>query len=121
MTKIISPQLILVDEIPHHIKDLPPRYCVIMLEVDSAFTTSSERRAESLLQDSGEDSEPESAPTEETEAGSPPTCLYKEVKDESTHSQTAIFGILRSVGSVAREIMHAAAQSRDREMGDWED
>ena len=65
MTKIITPQSILVDGIPHHVKDLHPRHCVITLEEDSNSTTSSERRAESLLQDVGEDSEPDSAPTEE--------------------------------------------------------
>ena len=72
MTKIISPQSILVDEIPHHVKDLYPHHCVVILEEDSS-TTSSEKRAESLLQDDGEDSEPDSARTEEAEAG--PTFL----------------------------------------------
>ena len=69
MTKIISPQLILVDEIPCHIKDLRPRHCVITPEEDSDSTTYPERRAGSLLQDDGEDSEPDSAPTEGAEVG----------------------------------------------------
>ena len=69
MTKIISPHSILVYRISCHVKDLCPRHCVITLEEDSDSTISSERRAESLLQDDGEDSEPDSAPTEEAEAG----------------------------------------------------
>ena len=69
VTKIISPQSILVDRIPCHVKDLCPHHCVITPEENSDSTTSSERRAESLLQDDGEDSEPDSAPTEEAEAG----------------------------------------------------
>ena len=63
MTKIISPQLILVDEILRHVKDLHPHHCVITPEEDSDSTMSSERRAESLVQDDGEDSEPDSVPT----------------------------------------------------------
>ena len=51
VTKIINPQSILVDEIPRYVKDLRPRHYVITPEVDSDSTTSSERRAESLLQD----------------------------------------------------------------------
>ena len=64
VTKIISPQSILVDGIPRHVKDLRPRLCVITPEEDSDSTTSSKRRAEGLLQYDGEDSEPDSAPTE---------------------------------------------------------
>ena len=71
VTKIISPQSILVDGIPRHVKDLHPHHCVITLEEDSDSTTSSEKRAESLLQDDREDSEPNSAFTEEAEAGLP--------------------------------------------------
>ena len=67
VTKIISLQSILVDGIPRHIKDLRPCHCVITPEEDSDSTMSSERRAESLLQDDGEDSEPGSAPAEEAE------------------------------------------------------
>ena len=85
VTKIISLQSILVDRIPRRVKDLCPRHCVITTEEDSESTTlSSERGAESLLQDDGEDSEPDSTPTEEVEAGPPPSCLYKEVP-ESAH------------------------------------
>ena len=69
VTKIISPQSILVDGIPCHVKDLRPRHCVITSEEDSDSTTSTERRAESLLQDDGEDSELDNAPAEEAEAG----------------------------------------------------
>ena len=71
VTKIISPLSILVDRIPRHVKDLCPPHCVITPEEDSDSITSSERRAESLLPDDGEDSEPDSAATEETEAGPP--------------------------------------------------
>ena len=69
VTKIISPEWILVDGIPHQVKDLCPHHCVFTLEEDSDSTTSSERKAESLLQDDREDSEPDSAPTEEAKAG----------------------------------------------------
>ena len=59
--------------------------------------TMSKRRAENLLQDDRGDSEPDSAPTEEAEAG-PASCFYEEAPDKSTHRQTAIFVILRSRG-----------------------
>ena len=94
VTKIISPQSILVDGIPCHVKDLWPRHCVITPEEDSDSTTSSEKRPESLLQDNKEDSEPDSAPTEEAEAGP----HFLPLSDESTHRQTAIFVILKSGG-----------------------
>ena len=110
MTKITSPQSILVNGIPRHIKNLCPRHCVITLEEDSDSTTSSERRAESLLQDNGEDSEPDSAPTEEAEAGPPPSYLYEEVPDESPRCQTAIFVILRLGGGSERN--HACGSSK---------
>ena len=96
VTKISSPQSILVDGILRHVKDLRPRYCIITPEEDSDSTTSSETRTESLLQDNGEDYEPESVPTEETEAGPP------FLPDESRRRQTAIFVILRS-GKGGRE------------------
>ena len=73
VTKIISPQSILVDGIPRHVKDLHPRHCIIPPEKDSNSTTSSERGAESLLQDDGEDSESDSASTKKAQAG--PTFL----------------------------------------------
>ena len=110
VTKIISPQSIFVDEIPSHIKDLRLCHCVITPEEDSESTTSSEKRAESLLQDDGEDSELTVHPLKDQKQDLP-SCLYKEVPDESASRQTASFVILRSEGSVAREIMHAAAQS----------
>ena len=97
MTKIISPQLILVDGIPCYIKDLHPCHCVITPEEDSDSTTSSDKGAESLLQDDREDSEPDSAPTEEAEVG-PPSCLYEEVPDENVCCQTAIFVIFEISG-----------------------
>ena len=80
----------------------------------------------SLLQDDGEDSDPDSAPTKEAEAeAEPPSCLYEEVANESAHHQTAIFVILRSGGSVVREITHVAAQSMHEYIRcvkwDWED
>ena len=77
VTKIISPQSILVDWILRHVKDLCPRYGVITPEEDSDSTMSSDKRAESLLQDNGEDSEPDSALTEEAEAGTPLPAFMK--------------------------------------------
>ena len=47
MTEVISPQFVLVDGVPCYVKDLPPRYCVTLLEEDSDGTPESE--AESLL------------------------------------------------------------------------
>ena len=104
VTKIIDPQTILVEGIPHHIKDLHPRHCVITPEDDSNSTMSSERRAESLLQDDGEDSKPDSAPTEEAEAAPLPaftkkyqtkapaarlSSLYHDIRGESTERNHA--------------------------------
>ena len=83
VTKIISPQSILVDGIPCHVKDLCPRHCVVTLEEDSDSITSSERRAESLLQDDRKDSEPDSAPTEEAEAGPSLPAFTKEYQTKA--------------------------------------
>ena len=82
MTKIHSPQSILVDRIPCHIKDLHPRHCVITPEEDSNSTTSPERRAESLLQDDREDSEPDCAPTEGAEVGHPFLSLQRSTRQK---------------------------------------
>ena len=54
MTKVISPQSFLVDEIPCHVKDLHPHHNLTMSEEDSDGT--SESRAESLLHDKDEKS-----------------------------------------------------------------
>ena len=89
--------------------DLCLHHCVITPEVDSDSATSSERRPESLLQDDGEDPEPESAPTEETEAGPPFLPLRRSTRQRlppDCHLCNLVIGV-----SVAREIMHAAAQS----------
>ena len=50
-------------------QDTPPRKGSVSLPPEEDNTTSSERGAESQLQDEGEDSEPNSVPTEEAEAG----------------------------------------------------
>ena len=62
VTEVISPQSILVDGIPHHMKDLRPRYSVTSLEEDSDGTPS-ESEAESLLCDT-EDTESNNLPEE---------------------------------------------------------
>ena len=57
MTEVISPQSVLVDEVPRHVKDLRLRHSVTSLEKDSDGTPS-ESEAENLLCD-----------TEDTESG----------------------------------------------------
>ena len=64
---------------------------------------SSERRAKSLLQDDREDSEPDSAPTEEAEAGPPFLPLRKSTRRNHLYDHEI-------KGSQAREITHTATQ-----------
>ena len=124
VTKIIRPQSILVDGIPRH--------CVITPEVDSDCTTSSERRAESLLQDDGEDSEPEKAPSEETEAGPRlPACTKKyQTKAPAARLQSLWSWDQWGVWGEKSRTRHlktytnmsgVETEIRDRETGDWED
>ena len=69
VTEVISPQSVLVDGIPCHVKDLRLRHCVTSLEEDSDGTPS-ESEAESLLCDS-EDTVSDDSP-EEGDVAEPP-------------------------------------------------
>ena len=65
VTEVISPQSVLVDGVPRHVKDLLPRHSVTSLEEDSD-ATHSESEAESLLCDT-EDTESDDSPEEGAE------------------------------------------------------
>ena len=110
VTKIISPQSILVDGIPCHVKDLRLRHFVITPEEDSDSTTTSERKAESLLQDDGEDSEPESVLTEETSRNPFQPLRRSTIRKRPPPDCHLCDHEIR--GSEAREITHAAAQRK---------
>ena len=77
---IISPQSLLVDGIPHHVKDLRSRFSFTAPEKDSNSTSesdnASESRAESLLVD-GESAESSGPPQEEAKAESPSPPLQR--------------------------------------------
>ena len=60
MTKVISPQSVLVDRVTRHIKDLHLRHSVTSVEEDSDGTPS-ESKAESILYDT-EDTESDNLP-----------------------------------------------------------
>ena len=74
MTGMISPQSLLVDGIPRHVKDLYPRFSFTVSEKDSDNTSESdnvsESGAESLLFDK-ESAESDDPPHEEAKAESP--------------------------------------------------
>ena len=68
VTEIISPQSVLVDGMPRHMKDLRPRYSLLSSEEDSDSTTSSESRSESLIRDDETETESDDLPEAEVEA-----------------------------------------------------
>ena len=108
MTEVISPQSILVDRVPRHVKDLHLRHNVTSLEEDSDGT-SSESVAESLLCDT-EDTEPDDLPEEGAVAERPPVPLHRSTR-QNGRCQTTIFVIMRSARSVAREETYLLDQS----------
>ena len=75
VTKVISPQSVLVDRVPRHIKDLRPQHSVTSLEEDSDGTPS-ESETESLLCDT-EDTESAGSPEEGAVAEPPLVPLHK--------------------------------------------
>ena len=78
VTEVISPQSVLVDGVPHHVKDLRPRHSVTSLEEDSDGTPS-ESEAESLLCDT-EDTESDDSPEEGAVAEPPPVPLCRSIR-----------------------------------------
>ena len=78
VTKVISPQPVLVDRIPRHMKDLCLRHSVTSLEEDSNCTPS-ESEAESLLCDT-KDTESDDSPEEGTMAEPPPVPLHRSTR-----------------------------------------
>ena len=75
VTEVISPQSVLVDGVPCHVKDLRPQHCVASLEEDSDGTPS-ESESESLLCDT-KNTESDDSPEEETGVGPPPMPLRR--------------------------------------------
>ena len=75
VTEVISPQSILVDGIPRHVKDLRLQHGVTSLEEDSDGTPS-ESKAESLLCDT-KDTESDDSPEEGAMAEPPPVPLHR--------------------------------------------
>ena len=82
---MISPQSLLVDGIPCHVKDLRPRFSFTAPEKDSNSTSesdnASESRAESLLVD-GESAESNGPPQEEAKAESPSLPLRRSTRQK---------------------------------------
>ena len=96
----ISPQSLLVDGIPRHVKELRPRFSFTAPEKDSDSTSesdnASESGAESLLFD-GESAESDGPLQEEAEAEAPPRpCERVPVKND--RHQVVTFVIRRSGG-----------------------
>ena len=80
VTKVISPQSILVDGVPYHVKDLHQRHSVTSMEEDSDGTPS-ESEAESLLCDT-DDTESDDSPEERAMAESPPVPLCQSTRQK---------------------------------------
>ena len=80
MTKVISPQFVLVDGVPRHIKDLRQWHSLISLEEDSDGTPS-ESKAESLLCDT-EDTESDDSPDEEAVVEPSPVPLRRSTRQK---------------------------------------
>ena len=85
VTGMISPQSLLVDGIPRHVKDLRPRFSFTAPEIDSDSTSesdnTSENGAESLLFDE-ESAESDDPPQEEAEAESPSLPLRRSTRQK---------------------------------------
>ena len=75
MTEVISPQSVLVDGVPRHVKDLCPRHSLTLLEEDSNGTPS-ESKAGSILCDTT-DTESDHLPEEGTVVEPPPVPLRR--------------------------------------------
>ena len=82
---MISPQSLLVDRIPRHVKDLCPHFSFTAPEKDSDSTSKSnnafESRAESLLFD-GESADSDDPPQEEAKAESPTLPLRRSTRQK---------------------------------------
>ena len=80
MTEVISPQSILVDIVPRHVKDLCLRHSVTSSEEDFDGT-SSESEAETLLCDT-KDTESDNSPEEGAVVEPPPVPLYRSTRQK---------------------------------------
>ena len=80
VTKVISPQSVLVDGVPRHVKDLHTQHSLTLLEEDSDGTPS-ESEAESLLCDT-EDTESDDSPEEGAVVEPPPVPLRRSTRQK---------------------------------------
>ncbi len=78
VAEVISPQSVVVNGVPRHVKDLCPRHIVASLEEDPDCTPS-ESESESLLCDT-EDTESDGLPEEGAVAEPPPVPLCRSTR-----------------------------------------
>ena len=89
MTKVISPQSVLVDGVLCHVKDLRPQHKLTSLEKDS-YGTPSESEAESLLCDTTE-TESDNSLEEGAVVEPPPVPLHRSTRQKQPPPDCHIF------------------------------
>ena len=80
VTEVISPQSVLVDGVPRHVKDLRPRHSLTSLEEDSDGTPS-ESATKNLLCDTT-DTESDDSPEEGAVVEPPPVPLHRSTRQK---------------------------------------